>query len=597
MAQWSSFFNAIKESNGAYDREYDAGDWAEYFASFIGNGIFPNPTNNLQVQAGEGLNVIVNEGKAWINGYFYSNTEPLTLPLNPANQTYGRIDTVVCELNLNTREISIYIVEGNCSPNPIASPLVKSEKIYQLALAQIMVGANVTSIGQSSINDTRFNSGVCGVVAGVVNQIDTTDLFNQFSAAFDNLFAKMQSQITSLSTQGILNELNNIKSNYLTESSSPTLFGDWSLESGCSFTFLDNNGNNLVMLESEYASNENTFSLTNLVGNQSNPILSVTPNSTNSQSLQIETPININGIATVSSLTSSAGITATGEISGGSIVSNGTMTASSITSTGEVTGSYFNSSTGATGYQLNGTSVMYLDGNNNLWIDSPTTVVNYNDCAINLNSEQGYQLNGNNVLAPATNGSILELNSSRSGFTTVNVNSEFTINGQNVMAFQTIDLGSYTSFDQYIETGIYYSNANSTVSGMTNAPGPYAGLLEVFDAGYGNNAGMIYQRYTTYENVVYTRSYYASNLPGTKGHWSSWIMLSPSGTWAGFAAELDDVSNGVKGLKIENENLKVENKALGGQVVELSLQNAELKNQIKEIATSVINMQLEKGRN
>lgn len=34
----SSFFNSV-----SHDRTYKAEDWAEYFASFIGNGVFPRP--------------------------------------------------------------------------------------------------------------------------------------------------------------------------------------------------------------------------------------------------------------------------------------------------------------------------------------------------------------------------------------------------------------------------------------------------------------------------------------------------------------------------------------------------------------------------
>ena len=37
----------------AHDRTYKAEDWAEYFASFIGNGVFPVPSTGLQVVAND----------------------------------------------------------------------------------------------------------------------------------------------------------------------------------------------------------------------------------------------------------------------------------------------------------------------------------------------------------------------------------------------------------------------------------------------------------------------------------------------------------------------------------------------------------------
>ena len=71
MAEKSSFFNSVSG-----DRKYKAEDWASYFGTLIGNGVFPNPATNLQVVPGaSGLTVTVNAGKAWINGYYYYNTD------------------------------------------------------------------------------------------------------------------------------------------------------------------------------------------------------------------------------------------------------------------------------------------------------------------------------------------------------------------------------------------------------------------------------------------------------------------------------------------------------------------------------------------
>ena len=55
----SSFFNSVSG-----DRVYCAEEWAEYFASFIGNGVFPVPSTSLQVVAGSGMAVAVKTGKA-----------------------------------------------------------------------------------------------------------------------------------------------------------------------------------------------------------------------------------------------------------------------------------------------------------------------------------------------------------------------------------------------------------------------------------------------------------------------------------------------------------------------------------------------------
>ena len=61
-------FNAIYDGE-KYDRAYKAEDWAWYFATFIANGIFPKPSDGLQVIAYSGMEIKVNTGFAFINGY------------------------------------------------------------------------------------------------------------------------------------------------------------------------------------------------------------------------------------------------------------------------------------------------------------------------------------------------------------------------------------------------------------------------------------------------------------------------------------------------------------------------------------------------
>ena len=53
-------FNAVAV-DGEYDRVYKAEDWAWYFATFIANGIFPKPSDGLQVVAYSGIGGLVGE--------------------------------------------------------------------------------------------------------------------------------------------------------------------------------------------------------------------------------------------------------------------------------------------------------------------------------------------------------------------------------------------------------------------------------------------------------------------------------------------------------------------------------------------------------
>ena len=177
----SSFFNSV-----SHDRVYRAEEWAEYFASFIGNGVFPVPSNNLQVVAGSGMVVTVKAGKAWINGYFYYNTGDLSLTLPVADGVLNRIDRIVVRWDLTERLISVVVKSSTPSASPTPPALQRDADAYELCLADITTGAGVTAISQAVITDRRLDTSLCGVVAGVVDQIDTAAFNAQLEAWFSD---------------------------------------------------------------------------------------------------------------------------------------------------------------------------------------------------------------------------------------------------------------------------------------------------------------------------------------------------------------------------------------------------------------------------
>lgn len=191
----SSFFNSV-----SHDRTYKAEDWAEYFASFIGNGIFPVPSTGLQVVAGSGMNVTVRAGKAWINGYFYQNTGDLTVQLATADGQLNRIDRIVVQWNLANRTITTKVKSSGFSASPSAPAVQRDADIFELVLADVFVAAGVTAITQSRITDQRLNTSLCGVVAAVVDQIDTAAFNAQLQAWFAEYESLSEEQYNSLAS-------------------------------------------------------------------------------------------------------------------------------------------------------------------------------------------------------------------------------------------------------------------------------------------------------------------------------------------------------------------------------------------------------------
>lgn len=196
MAERYSFFNAEVDTSGNYDRTYLAEDIASYFASFVGNGVYANSADNLKVVPSDAMTVAVKAGKGWIKGYYYENDSDLEFPLDNADGAKGRIDSVVLRLDLTNRYLRVFVKKGALATNPVAPTLTRNADVYELQLATIAVPAGATAIAEAQITDTRFNSAVCGVVAGVIEQIDATNLFSQYDDAFNTWFE---------SAKGILN--------------------------------------------------------------------------------------------------------------------------------------------------------------------------------------------------------------------------------------------------------------------------------------------------------------------------------------------------------------------------------------------------------
>lgn len=197
----SSFFNSV-----SHDRTYRAEDWAEYFASFIGNGVFPVPSTGLQVVVDNGMNLLLKAGKAWINGYFYNNTSDLTITIGTADGQLNRIDRIVVRWDLTNRIISAEVKSSAYSASPTAPALQRDADIYELALADVYVGAGVTAITQSNITDRRLNTSLCGVVAAVVEQIDT----EAFNAQLQAWFAEYQS-LSAAEYNTLVSYMNSLK--------------------------------------------------------------------------------------------------------------------------------------------------------------------------------------------------------------------------------------------------------------------------------------------------------------------------------------------------------------------------------------------------
>lgn len=197
MAVKSGFFNSTEttETDGSktYDREYYAVDFANYLVKVVGNGVFATPSNNLQIIAGTGLNVVVKAGEGRIDGYWVKNDSDYTVSIDQPDVILNRIDRIVMQLNHDDRKISIVYKKGTLATNPVAPKLVRTEQIKEYSLARVYVGKNVTSITQSVITDTRPLEDECGLIA-TMGVMESNNYFTQMQAFVDNFIATKSSE-------------------------------------------------------------------------------------------------------------------------------------------------------------------------------------------------------------------------------------------------------------------------------------------------------------------------------------------------------------------------------------------------------------------
>lgn len=210
-----------------YDRVYLAQEFAAYFASFIGNGVFANKSDELQILAmpTPAMQVTVKGGQGWINGYWYENTDDLYLPIDVADGVLNRIDTIVLRLGFSERAMWVEVKKGSTAVNPVAPDIVRNADYYELKLAEVYVGAGAIRINQINITDTRLDADVCGFVCGLITQFDTTAFGRQLQTFINDYIDKANEdyqpylatlenlkQLAQVAYEQFLVYLNNLKS-------------------------------------------------------------------------------------------------------------------------------------------------------------------------------------------------------------------------------------------------------------------------------------------------------------------------------------------------------------------------------------------------
>ena len=183
--------------NPTYDRAVDSEVFRNVLKNYYNNGVFAlNNSECFLVEAptAESMVVTVLPGSCMINGATAYDKQETELTLSTGG-AMDRIDTIVLRFNdnVNYRNISLAVVEGTPATTPVAPTLTRSDSIFELGIANILVPANSTAVSASRITDTRQDSERCGYVSAI-QELDVTDVFNQFQNALNEYLGMMSEE-------------------------------------------------------------------------------------------------------------------------------------------------------------------------------------------------------------------------------------------------------------------------------------------------------------------------------------------------------------------------------------------------------------------
>ena len=190
----NGFENAVL-IDGVPDRVYEAEDINKRFEGLVSPyGVFANIEGACKVVAGTNLKVVVKAGKGEINNHWFKIESDTEIELEASDVILNRIDSIIIRRTSENRNIILTVKKGELATTPIAPSITRTESVQEICLANIYIGKNATSISTANITDTRANNSLCGYIACLVDQLNTTELFDQYEDAQNNFINNQTTQ-------------------------------------------------------------------------------------------------------------------------------------------------------------------------------------------------------------------------------------------------------------------------------------------------------------------------------------------------------------------------------------------------------------------
>ena len=183
------FFDAVDN-----DRTYTADQMNLPYKRIVANGVFATQsgtasTDLLVESASNGMNIIVNAGEGIFADKWFNNPSDINITVPSNTALNPRIDSVIVQVDETTsgRVGNIVYRTGTAAADPAVPDINTEENITEYRVANIYVAASANTINNDAITDLRGSSS-CPWVTSLIQQVDTSTLWQQFQAAYLNQY-------------------------------------------------------------------------------------------------------------------------------------------------------------------------------------------------------------------------------------------------------------------------------------------------------------------------------------------------------------------------------------------------------------------------
>ena len=200
MSLTSGFFDSFNE-----DRKYNSLQFSSIFDGIISDGIYATYGDYFLVSPVSGMNIKVGTGRAWLDHTWTLNDADYPMTVEAAEVVLKRIDTVIIEVDRsnNGRINRLRILKGTPASTPVAPQLTKTESLKQYPLADILVEPNATEIVAANITN-RIGTKDLPWVTGIIDHVSAEELVRQWRIEFDTLLDTLQTMISQVGQQTIM---------------------------------------------------------------------------------------------------------------------------------------------------------------------------------------------------------------------------------------------------------------------------------------------------------------------------------------------------------------------------------------------------------